>query len=300
MRLAIAAVAAVIVVLPWLVWVAGTSGIDALLGAAGRLEPGIGIVRMLNLEFSAAPFMDIVGVVGVVGLVVALARRAWRLPIFLAVTYLSGSGGGELLAAVPWALLAGVGVGALCDVIFGALHDIRPAHARRFAMAIGAGALFLALVGSIGSASDRSSKLHGLGDDRIGAMEWMAAHLPPDARVIVPTDEVWGFDDIGEWLPALAERHAIGTVQGSEWLGAAGFEAQLSTHGAIRACAGSTASCYAAIDPGAAIFVPKGQLNGIFSPDDCCPALRTTLTDAGYEVVYDGPGATIAVPAERG
>jgi hypothetical protein len=298
-QLAIAAASAVVVVLPWLIWVAGTNGLDAIFGAAGRLEPGIGIVRMLNLEFSAAPFMDIVGVVGVVGLIVAVARREWRLPIFLLAAYLLGSGGGEFLAAVPWALLAGVGVGALCDLIFGALHDAGPATAPRFAMAIGAGALFLALIGSIGSVSDRSSKLHGLGTDRIGAMEWMAANLPPDARAIVPTDEVWGYDDIGEWLPALAARHAIGTVQGSEWLGAEGFEAQLSAHGAIRACAGSTASCYSAIDPEAAIFVPKGQLNGIFSPDDCCPALRSTLTDAGYEVVYDGDGATIAVPGNR-
>jgi hypothetical protein len=299
-RLAIAAAAAVIAVLPWLAWVAGTNGLEVLFGAAGRFEPGIGIVRMLNLEFSAAPFMDVVGVVGVVGLVVALARRQWRLPTFLLLTYLTGSGGGEFLAAVPWALLAGVGVGALCDLVIGALHDAGPVTARRSAMAIGAAALFLALVGSIGSASDRSSKLHGLGDDRIGAMEWMAANLPADARVIVPTDEVWGFDDIGEWLPALAERQAIGTVQGSEWLGADGFEVQLSTHGAIRACAGATAACYATIDSEAVIFVPKGQLNGIFSPDDCCPALRETLTDAGYEVVYDGKGATIAVPAEPG
>ena len=167
-------------------------------------------------------------------------------------------------------------------------------------MAIGAAALFLALVGSVGSTSDRSSKLHALGADRIGAMAWMAANLPADARVIVPTDEVWGFDDIGEWLPALAQRQAIGTVQGSEWLGANGFDAQLSTHGAIRGCAGATASCYAEIDPDAAVFVPKGQLNGIFSPDDCCPALRETLTDAGYDVVFDDEGATIAVPAAGG
>ena len=131
-------------------------------------------------------------------------------------------------------------------------------------------------------------------------MGWIADNLPTDARVIVPTDEVWGFDDIGEWLPALAERQAIGTVQGSEWLGPAGFDAQLSTHSAIRDCAGSTAACYASIDTGAVIFVPKGQLNGIFSPQDCCPALRSTLTDAGYEVVYDGAGATIAVPESGG
>ena len=114
----------------------------------------------------------------------------------------------------------------------------------------------------------------------------------------MPTDEVWGFDDVGEWLPAIAERHSIGTVQGSEWLGGEGFQTQLQRHGAIRSCAGATAECYAGVDPTALIYVPKGQLNGLFSPDDCCPALRATLEDAGYSIVYDGPGATIAQPGD--
>jgi hypothetical protein len=128
-------------------------------------------------------------------------------------------------------------------------------------------------------------------------MAWISTNTPSDVRVIVPTDEVWGYDDIGEWLPAFAHRQAIGTVQGSEWLGNDGFSAQLSRQAAIRGCAAHSADCYADIDSAAWIFVPKGQLNGIFSPSDCCPALRSTLEDAGYTIAYDGPGATIAQPS---
>ncbi|HEY6608256.1 MAG TPA: hypothetical protein VI277_03580 [Candidatus Limnocylindria bacterium] len=293
-QLAIAAGAAVIVVAPWLVWVTATHGLEAVLAAGNRFEPAIGIIRMLNLRFSAAPFMDVVGVVGVVGLVACIWRRDARLPILLLATYLVGAGGGEFLAAVPWALLAGVGVATLVEVGATALAGASPATARAIGLGLAGAALFLGLIGSVGSVVDRSSKLHPLTDDQVAAMRWLSTNTPEDATVLVPTDEVWGYDEISEWLPAFAHRHSIGTVQGSEWLGADGFDAQLANHERILGCANDVASCYAAIDSDAVIFVAKGRLSGPFSPDDCCPALRETLVEAGYEIVYDGPGATIA------
>jgi hypothetical protein len=40
-------------------------------------------------------------------------------------------------------------------------------------------------------------------------------------------------------------------------------------------------------------------MNGPLSPDDCCPALRETVREGTlYEVVYDGPGATIGRPRD--
>jgi hypothetical protein len=127
-------------------------------------------------------------------------------------------------------------------------------------------------------------------------MAWLAANTDADARVLVPVAGVWGDDEVSEWLPALGQRHSIGTVQGSEWLGVEGFEERLAIHEAIRDCAGSTVACYAEIDAEAILFIPKGQLGGPFSPGDCCPALRETAEAAGYRIVYDGPGATIAIP----
>ncbi len=88
-----------------------------------------------------------------------------------------------------------------------------------------------------------------------------------------------------------------GRVEGGErgWggtgieVGSDGFEEQLATHAALLDCAGETVECYERIDPTSVIFAPKGQLAGPFSPTDCCPALRETLNDGGYEVIYDGP-----------
>ena len=142
--------------------------------------------------------------------------------------------------------------------------------------------LFLALIGSLGSVADGSSKLHALNADHLDAMAWLAANTDDEASVLVPVAGVWGDDEMSEWLPALAERQSIGTVQGSEWLGVDGFESQLALHNAIRDCAGSTVECYAEVDRSALLFIPKGQLGGPFSPGDCCPALRETAERGGY------------------
>lgn len=121
-------------------------------------------------------------------------------------------------------------------------------------------------------------------------------YTTPDAIFIVATRDVGGDDEVSEWFPALARRQSIGTAQGSEWLGRAGFREQLESHRAILACAGVTARCYKSVDPVAHLFVPNGRLVGPYSDRDCCGALRETLAEAGCSVIYDGHGATIARP----
>jgi 4-amino-4-deoxy-L-arabinose transferase-like glycosyltransferase len=126
----LAATGAAVVVAPWLAGVISTHGLDALLGAGHRLEPVTGLIRVLNLRFSGAPFMDLFAVLGVVGLIVSIARRRPRLPLLLVATYLAGAGGGEFLAAVPWALLGGVGGAGIIRLVVDALSDARPAARR--------------------------------------------------------------------------------------------------------------------------------------------------------------------------
>jgi hypothetical protein len=286
---AVAAATAFAIVLPWLAFVVLTFGVDAFFSAANRLEPLVGLIRLANLRFSGAPFMDVFAVLGAVGLLVAALRGPRRVTLLLVLVYLVGAGGGEFLAAVPWALLGGVGVASIVELA-------TPRVPRAAVAAAGAVVLGMALIGSLGASADGSSKLHAVTARHIEAMRWLAANAPEDARVLVPTGGVWGDDEVSEWLPALAERHSIGTVQGSEWLGADGFEGLLRTHEAIRGCYGSTADCYAGIDADAWLFIPKGQLSGPLSSGDCCPALRSTLEAAGYDVVFDDRGATIARP----
>jgi hypothetical protein len=291
-----AAAIAFVITIPWLASLFANGSLDALFRAGSRLEPGLGLIRLINLRFSAAPFMDVLVIAAGAGLIASLARRRFRLPLLLVMVYLVGAGGGGFLAAPVWALLAGSGIMSLAFLLRRALEDASPALRRTIMIGTAASAFFLALIGSLGSVTDQSSKLHPLGPELVHAMQWVNQNTSGDTRFLIPTDEVWGFDDVSEWFPAIADRSSIGTVQGSEWLGSAGFDAQLERQVAIQNCVGHTASCYAAIGENAALFIPKGKLNGLFSPSDCCPALRFTLSDAGYRVVYDGPGATIAAP----
>lgn len=298
---AIAVVGAVLVLLPWLVGVISTHGADALLSAAHRLDPDTGMIRLLSLRFSGAPFMDVFAVAGVVGLIVSLARRQLRLAGFLLLTYLSGAGGGEFLGAVPWALLGGLGGAAVISLAVSASSDVGRARRRAIRVGLGAMVLFLALAGSLGSFVDGSSKLQALSADQLAAMQWVSENTDVAAAVIVTTGDVWGDDEQTEWFPALARRHSLGTVQGAEWLGIEGYERQLKYHARIRDCDGSKVDCYAEIDRNALIFIPKGQLTGPYSPEDCCPAMRSTTVAEGYRAIYDGPGATVlqAVSADQ-
>jgi hypothetical protein len=296
-RLGIAAAAGLVVALPWFVWVFAMHGSESI-GAVGyRLDPLIGLIQVLSLRFAGAPFMDVFAVLGAIGLIASLARGQLRLPILLLAVYLTGAGGGEFMGAVAWALLAGVGGHELIGLVDSAAGALPPQRRRVTTVGLAGLVLFLALIGSFGSYADKSSKLQSLNADHLVAMRWLADNVPGDARIMVPTNEWWGDDEMSEWLPAVSLRHSIGTVQGSEWLGRDGFQTQLDAHIAILECARSTAACYASVDPGAILFIPKGRLAGPFSPRDCCPALRATLEDSGYVIVYDGAGATIATPS---
>jgi 4-amino-4-deoxy-L-arabinose transferase-like glycosyltransferase len=294
----LAATGAAVVVAPWLAGVISTHGLDALLGAGHRLEPVTGLIRVLNLRFSGAPFMDLFAVLGVVGLIVSIARRRPRLPLLLVATYLAGAGGGEFLAAVPWALLGGVGGAGIIRLVVDALSDARPAARRLSVVGLGTLLLFVALIGSIGSFADGSSKLQAISADQLAAMRWVAENTERGTVFVVPTQDVWGDDEQSEWFPALTGRQSVGTVQGAEWLGPDGYRRQLERHVEIRGCNGATVTCYGPVAEGASFYVPKGNLAGPFSPEDCCPALRQSLASAGYEIVYDGPGATVAQPTD--
>jgi hypothetical protein len=160
------------------------------------------------------------------------------------------------------------------------------------------------LISSLGAVVSETSRLQSVSPDQVEAMVWVAEESDPETRFIVATTVVWGFDEISEWFPAVADRQSVATVQGSEWLGPERFAAQLDVHSGVLICTRSTARCMAdwAADTGfsdAWLFIPKGQVNGPLSPGDCCRALRETVKESVlYEVVYDGAGATIARPVD--
>lgn len=291
-------VAAVLVTLPWLVVVSTTHGLGGVLASGYRWDPGIDVIRLLGLTFSGSGFTDLFLVVGAIGLGVEVLRRRWRLPLLLGCVILAGEPG--FIAAVPWSLLGGA---AFAFVLEGIGPLVSPGD-RALRAGVALIALFAALVSSMGSVVDETSRLQRVSDDHAAAMAWLRDEADPGARFIVATVVSWGADEISEWFPAVAERQSVATVQGSEWLGPDGFRTQRYRHRDVLRCSASTVQCvvdWAASEgmDDAWLFIPKGRLNGPLSPDDCCPALRETVRDSTtFEVVYDGAGATIARPRD--
>jgi hypothetical protein len=298
--LLIAAGAAALVVVPWLVVVTTEHGWAAVLEARHRWEPLTSVIRLLSLNFSGGAFTDLFLLFGVLGLASDLSRRVPRLSALLACVVLAGEGGGSFLAALPWALLAGVGV----QFVIERFGPRQRATDRLLGVALGASVLFLTLISSLGAVVSETSRLQLVSPDQVEAMVWVADNSDAETRFIVATTVVWGFDEISEWFPAVANRQSVATVQGSEWLGADGFATQRQRHARVLACTRATARCMGewAADTGfsdAWLFIPKGQVNGPLSPGDCCRALRETVQESAfYEVVYDGAGATIARPVD--
>jgi hypothetical protein len=290
--------AAFLITLPWLVLMVNTHGLDTVLAPGNRLDPALALVLLLSLTFSGSGFTDLFLVVGTLGLAVELLRRRWRLPLLLVCLLVAGEA--DFIGAVPWSLLGGA---ATAFVLEGIGPVVGPRD-RGLRVAVALVALFAALVSSMGSVVDETSRLQRVSDDHAAAMEWVRNGTEPDARFIVAAVVGWGADEISEWFPAAAQRQSVATVQGSEWLGRAGFRSQRERNRAVIRCAPSTDQCMAdwAASEGLAdawIFIPKGRVNGPLSPDDCCPALRETVRDSKfYEVVFDGAGATIARPRD--
>ena len=198
----VAAATAVIVVLPWLVWADRRTDPMRWWPLRYRFDPLIGLIQMLNLRFSGAPFMDVFAVFGLLGLIVSVLTGRFRLPLLLLATYVSNQGAGDFLAAVPWSLLAGAGVAALVSFVADVPVGMAPGLRRAGVVAV-ASVVLLSMVASLGSyvtivEAPRPRRA------QIEAMAWLADNSDPNATVLVPTDEAWRYDEISEWLPALA------------------------------------------------------------------------------------------------
>ena len=117
-------------------------------------------------------------------------------------------------------------------------------------------------------------------------------------ELAVITDAVWSGDPDSEWFPLLAARRSVATVQGSEWLGEAAFDEQVTANRALQGCVDpASVSCvedWLAEWGADYLYLPKGPLRGPGGPDGllCRPAPAPVRADA-FAPVYDGPGATI-------
>lgn len=298
----------VAVSMPWIVTVVARHEI-AILIAAGGTSPNLwqSVYTILTASVTGEPFWRLAAGLGVLGYLYAVFRRWYFLPAWAAIIALADPRATITYAAVPMSVLAAVG---LLDVVTARLlhlaGEIRAAPGwpgavlrRRSVRAILGVALSLGLMSAL-LAPYVIGPLTSIDSDQRSAMAWSRGAIPSTARVLVVTDLPWYGQTTAEWFPYLAGRESVATVQGYEWLGSAAWQRQLELADALREHANDTV---AALDEWADefgvvydyVYLPKGQLGGVMSAEDCCRALRSTLRDsADYEIVYDGVGATIA------
>jgi hypothetical protein len=158
-------------------------------------------------------------------------------------------------------------------------------------------AIVLEAFAGVNAPSEERSPLRAISPERRAAMAWVADNLPEDAGVAVVTGRSWGLDADSEWFYMLAERRSIATVQGWEWLGADAFRGARVRHQTLQRCADEGVECVSAwlkAWPAEYLYLPKGRLEGAISPPDCCTRLRASISHSPqYEIIYDGPGATV-------
>lgn len=293
-----------LVISPWLVSMVLRHGIEPF--ASARATGGgsmLGVILFLKLRFTGAPFMDVLGIIGFAGFAVSLAQRRWLAPIWLVLILLVDSRGGATYAMVPLALLVGIAAIAGLRAVGLQLDSARPLRTvvgRPGLSAASVAVLLMAVATNQGMIVKDDSVLHAVSPAQRSAMAWVAEELPPDASFAVVTGaERWEADRLSEWFPVLTQRHSVATFQGFEWLGKEHWRVQLDRYEQLQACSRETAPCLGAWNDAKGVdaeyvVLPKGPMAGPQGPADCCPGLRQSLLRDG-EIVYDGPGATIAV-----
>jgi hypothetical protein len=288
------AIAAAMVV-PWAALIIGRHGFEAIVGAAdSRTAVFVSSMRELLFgEFTGAASMNVFIGLGLVGTLLEVSRRKWLLPIWVVATMAVVVAAGATYAMVPWAILVAI---AVDEALVPAFE--RVAIPNRIGKPILEVGLFGAgLLASLATGYSLDTPLHPLAPDEPAAMEWARDNLPSDARVVVITGLPWWNDATSEWFPGIARRHSVATAQGYEWTGE--FAMRHRSHQLLQEiCARGTVQCLREWMvlfqmPADYVYVPKGQLAGIASPHDCCPAMRASIRDE-LEVVFDGDGATIA------
>jgi 4-amino-4-deoxy-L-arabinose transferase-like glycosyltransferase len=282
-----------VIAAPWLLTVISRHGLNVLTGLPSN-GPALGdaVLALLAGRATGLPFIDPLALLGVALAILALVRRQFLLPIWLlAATVISYQYG-----MVPFGLLIGA---FAVDLAATWQQSANRSGARIPAVVAALLAACFVLQGVVSAATvlNPGAPVHALSLERRAANAWVVAELEPGARVAVITNSEWSGDPDSEWFPQLTGRESVATVQGSEWLGQAAFEAQVSAHRALQACvAEASVSCvtdWLADWPADYLYLPKGALHGPSSPDDCCADLRDALlADQRFSRAYDG-GATI-------
>jgi hypothetical protein len=304
----VAAVGATLLSAPWWGTVVQMHGFGPFIAAAAT---GGSVFRRLGLHDMVGTLshfglgtgesvLALIGMMGSLGFFFALSMGDWLLPAWWIAIVLLDARQGSTFSTVPISLLAGV---AIAQLLLPAMRRLRIPTLRRSpgrASWSPAFVLALFLIFSTATALIRSADIAGgmsdmqsLSSDERTAITWVGRETPPNAKILVVAGSPWEVDRHSEWLPVLANRKSVATVQGFEYRPLGEFAQKKREYIDLQGCAGWVSQCLqdwskTTGETFTHVYIPKAPGR------ECCRLLRTSLErDPAYRMIYDGPGAVM-------
>jgi hypothetical protein len=280
------------IVTPWLGYLvlAGRGGGLLAAGPLGVSSTAT-ILSLMTMRIDDEIAFPVTLFLGAIGTLVLLRRRDLLVPVWLGVEILIAARGAPTYAAVPMAIAAGVG---LHD---GIVRDLlgRAPGSNGYRRAVGwvtvVALVWLTLNVPLARAL-RQSPFDVVTDGQRQAMQWAAAETPADARFVVVDGQNWAVDISAEWLPALADRVSLTTMQGYEWLGSEEWNARLDRITELQECVKADAGCVSGwlgrYVQGSDVFVYVPDLDGSSA------LMASVRSSADFRTVFDDGDALIA------
>jgi len=208
-------------------------------------------IPWFTFDFAEERFVTLFTLLGLIGIVVQLIRRDWFLPIWLLVPFIVEPRSATAIAAIPLAMLAGIG---LSDFVLPNIPAIGSdsvdrnqewttymTNNRPIKIVLGY-ILFSALIGSF--FYDLSLSHYVVPLTSRDAMNWVQNNTSGTSKFIVLTGSGDPFSDpIVEWFPAVTSRISLNTIQGKEWVLGADFIHFHDQTESLQTCLNSTPSC---------------------------------------------------------
>ena len=231
-----AAAMSLAVIAPWIAIVVQRYGLGAMQAASQAHHTEEALGRLLTVGPSWSGALDPVFPLAVVGLVVAIHRRDWLLPAWIAAAILVPGGEGRY-ATIMWAMLAASGVLTVAT-------SLEQVGALRIAARVGLAWLFL------GALLAGYQRFHAVPGPVRTAMQEVGRETPVGTRFAVVVRDPAIEQPVLDWFPTLSNRVSLGTFMGLEWTSVAQWDQRVALQRSIR---------YGEIPPDAdAIFIVEG------------------------------------------
>lgn len=294
----------VILTAPWWATVLAQHGFAAFQSAMGTgAHNGLFWVPWLTMDFAEERFVTVFTVLGLIGIVVQSLRGAWFLPVWMLAAFAVEPRSATAIAALPLAMLAGVGLGEFVLPQIGRMNNGEvPATADWLgAMSTGPAAriaaaylVFLAFLGAF--AYNLALSRYVVSPSAREAMTWIRQNTIPGSQFVMLTGSPDPFSDPqAEWFPVFTGRTSVTTIQGQEWTLGGAFLPFLNDLKGLGACVNQSPAC---IEDWAAahdltyeyIYVNKPQASAAQPAGLLLYQLRQ---NARYELVYENVSVVI-------